>query len=197
MDQHDRLDSFRRYLSNFGPLPDSQWAHLESILGFKNYGVGEFFQRPQETAMNLGFVLSGLFRVFYQDAGGKEFTRAFSEEANPIGDYASALEGGLAKVSIQALELSQVAFIRYEDYFSLFTRHPCWDRIGRRIIESYYVVREKREAEFAMCSAPQRYENFLKIHSRIATRATNAQIASFLGITPETLSRLKTSGRQR
>jgi CRP-like cAMP-binding protein len=155
------------------------------------YAAGEFFQRPEEPPRDLGLVLSGLFRIYYQDGDGKEFTRSFSDEGKPIGDYACALERAPANVNIMALEASKVAVITFDDYFAMFDRHPCWNLIGRKVIETFYVNRERREAEFVMLTAGQRYDRFVKTSPRLAARLSNAHVASYLGMTPETLSRLK------
>lgn len=187
----DKLSQVKHFLDSFGVFPESEWAYLRARLSMRSYLQGDFFQRADEKPENLGFVLSGLFRVFYCDSQGKEFIRAFSEESKPIGDYASALEGSLAKVTIEALEKSEVAIIPFREFFELFDRHPAWERFGRKILEAYYVERERREAELAMLTAGERYENFLRTHPALAQRASSVHIASYLGMTPETLSRLR------
>ena len=83
--------------------------------------------------------------------------------------------------------------ISFKHYFAMFDRYPHWNLIGRKIIENFYAIREKREAEIAMLSALERYKNFLNECPNIVSRVTNHHAASFLGITPETLSRLKKS----
>lgn len=187
----DKFAQLKHFLSTFASLPEAEWAFFQSRLSVRTYAPGAFFQRAEDSVLHLGFVLSGLFRVFYCDSQGKEFIRAFSAESKPIGDYASALAGSSAKVAIEAIEASEVALIPFSEFFQLFERHPAWDRLGRKVLEAYYVEREQREAELAMLSARERYENFIKKHRVLAGRAANVHIASYLGMTPETLSRLR------
>lgn len=179
------------YFSQFGPIPEDQWKAICEKLTHRTYDTGVFFQKSGYLPQYLGLVLSGMFRVYYAMSNGKEFTRSFSDELKPIGDYACYLAGAEATVNIVALEPSEVAVIRFENYFALFEHHPCWDRIGRKVVEGYYMQREKREADLVMLSAKERYQQFIKGNQAIIARATNSQIASYLAVTPETLSRLK------
>jgi CRP-like cAMP-binding protein len=187
----------RRFFEAFGAIPDSEWNAFRERLQLRRYAPGDFFQRPNELPLNLGLVVSGLFRVFYRDGGGKEFARALAHESRPIGDYAGYLERAVSNVNIVALEASQVAVITFDEYFSMFDRHPCWDRVGRKIVEVFYVTRERREADFVMLDARQRYDNFVKTNPEMAARVSNVHLASYLGMKPETLSRLKRARKGR
>lgn len=185
----------RRYLEGFGdPLPDEEWAALYAALSFRRLQKDQTFQRPDELPRELGFVVEGLFRIYYQDRDGNEFIRAFAFEGQPIADYASYLEQAPSNVCIQAIEDSTIFSMTFVDYFSLFNRHPIWDRIGRKIVERFYLVRERREAEMLMLSAAERYQRFRLNFPGLSGRLSNVHIASYLGMAPETLSRLK-SGR--
>jgi CRP-like cAMP-binding protein len=180
-----------QYFRPFGPIPGDLWEVFCAKLSYLSFDTGDFFQKAETSAKYLGLVISGLFRIYYANSDGKEFTRSFSDEFKPIGDYACALVRTEATVNIVAIEPSKVAAIKFEDYFDLLEHHPCWDRIGRKVVELYYVQREKREAQLVMLSARERYDHFLRDNQNIAARASNGHIASYLAVTPETLSRLK------
>ena len=89
----------RQYFESFGgPIAASEWEVFEAKIVFTKFDAGEMFQRPNTKPEYVGLVLNGLFRIYYRNDEGKEFTRAFASEGNPIGDYASYLGNRMSEV---------------------------------------------------------------------------------------------------
>ena len=86
-----------------------------------------------------------------------------------------------------------ILVIKYDNWKNLVFRHECWNLLIKSLLESAYIKKEKREREFLLDSAEIRYKRFLKENSNLIDRIKQYQIASYLGITPVALSRIKKS----
>jgi CRP-like cAMP-binding protein len=184
------LDAIRAYVSSFASIPDDELAAFASTVGVASFAPGELFTRIGDTHDRVGIVLRGVFRVYYLSPDGDLFIRNFCKEGMPIGSYATILTAKPAHVNIEALEPSTVAQFRYAELARRFDRHPAWERVGRRIAEEHYIARERREYHLLAFDAATRYEHFLRDFPGLDQRITQANVASYVGVAPETLSRL-------
>ena len=91
------------------------------------------------------------------------------------------------------VQYGEVAVIRYRDLEMLYESYPGWQRLGRKLIEYYYLIIERREYQFLALSAKERYQQFRSDYPGLEQRISQAQIASYLGINPVTLSRIRSS----
>jgi CRP-like cAMP-binding protein len=96
-----------------------------------------------------------------------------------------------SELNIDALEDSVVFHISREDLITLYTQAPKFDRIFRVLIENSFVRLQQRLLQNISSTAEERYQSFLEIYPHLTNRLSQTQIASFLGITPEFLSRLR------
>ncbi|MNI08038.1 hypothetical protein D3C73_610620 [compost metagenome] len=108
-----------------------------------------------------------------------------------ITSYSSLLQNAPSFFAIQALMDSQLIVIPYSDFQSLFARHICWERLGRIIVEQLFVKKETRERELLLLSAEARYLLFLEKYGQVVKHIPQYHIASYLGITPVALSRIR------
>lgn len=184
------LAAIESYVDRFATIPDDELASFLSTIRIVRFAPGEMFTRVGETHDRVGVVLSGVFRVYYVSSDGDLFIRNFCKEGMPVGSYATILTGQPAHVNIEALEPSSVAQFRYAELARRFDRHPAWERVGRRIAEEHYIARERREYHLLAFDAATRYDHFLRDFPGLDQRITQANIASYVGVTPETLSRL-------
>ncbi|QTH42550.1 Crp/Fnr family transcriptional regulator [Cohnella sp. LGH] len=122
---------------------------------------------------------------------GDEYNKSFCSAHDFIASYGSLLAGVPSRISIQALADSLLLTIRYSDFRSLYDRQLCWERLGRLLIERLYVKKELREREFLALSAEARYLKFLERYGHLETAIPQYHIASYLGITPVALSRIR------
>ena len=179
--------------------PANQWENFAALFTSRKLDRGNFFVRAGGEACSLCFVNAGLLRFFYQTSDGKEFNKSFSKENEFAGNYSAYLTGTESRFSIQAVEESHLLVADFADIVALYARHPCWERLGRSMAEQLYVKKEQREAEFLLDDAETRYRNFLARHPGLEQRLTQYQVASYLGITPVALSRIRnrSTGRAR
>jgi CRP-like cAMP-binding protein len=183
---------FGSFLSKLSQVPaDEVLAFVTKHCALERYPRGELFTRLGDTSHRLGFVLEGLFRVYYTDSEGKQHVRNFCKEGVPIGSYATVLSGQPAHVDIEALEDSTVIQFGYGALLRQFERGAAWERLGRRIAEEHYISRERREHALLQLDAPARFKLFHEEFPGLASRLSGSDVASYIGVRPETLSRLR------
>ncbi len=137
------------------------------------------------------FVLEGCFRMFAVDRKGVEHTIQFAAETNWIADIGSFHSGKPSGLFIEAIEPSLILQIEKQDLYFLYTNIPKLDRIFKVIIENKYVELQTRVLQTISSTAQERYLTFLEQYPALALRLPNTQIASYLGITPEFLSKIR------
>ncbi|MGZ4039246.1 MAG: Crp/Fnr family transcriptional regulator [Bacteroidia bacterium] len=139
---------------------------------------------------SLYFTESGLLRGYYFDEE-KEITHWFSKE----GEFATGLYSFISKESsfeyIQAIEDCVLTQISHDDLEKIYARFPETERLGRLIVQDYYVKLEERLIALQFKTAKERYRHLEEHNSALLLRAPLGQIASYLGITQETLSRIR------
>lgn len=144
----------------------------------------------------LMFVCSGLLRFYYLAEDGTESNKAFAAENDFAGPLAASYLDLPVIYGIQTLEPTTMLVANYYDFVALFDEHPVFDRLGRRLAEWFLVRKELRTRSLLQHQAKDRYLTFKERFPQITERVPQYHIASYLGITEVTLSRLKRSLRQ-
>jgi CRP-like cAMP-binding protein len=171
--------------------PADQWPGFQALFQTRSLGKGEFFIRAGQPSGSLAFINAGLLRFFYETGDGKEFNKSFSRENDFAGAYSAYLTRSPSRFGIQALENSHLLVAKFDAIVGLFDRHACWQRLGRLLAEQLYIRKEQREAEFLLDDALTRYRNFQAQYPGLESRVTQYHVASYLGITPVALSRIR------
>lgn len=181
------------YLQSITDIPDDELRHVEKIVRIKYLKKGDLFIKAGDVPEFCGFICKGLMRVFYIDEHGRDFTKLFNREFDFISSYAAFIERSESHLNVEALEDTTVCVINY-DTFRMFTeRHPCWLKIYIKSLEKFYVIKERREGYLLWCDAKTRYKQFLSDFPGLEKRVRQYYIASYLGISPVTLSRIRSS----
>lgn len=176
-------------------VPPQEWLKLERELRPLKLPRGEFFLRPGDDADRVAVVRSGLVRFYYVDRDGREATKAFRGAGELVAAYSELLTGKPSRTHIQAVEDTELLTLDHARLRALYGAHPCWQELGRRIAEEHYVNKEQREYEFLQLSALERYRQFEERYPGLAARLPQYHIASYLGITPVALSRLRSTAK--
>jgi CRP-like cAMP-binding protein len=129
--------------------------------------------------------------MYAVDAAGKEHNLQFVAENDWITDLASFYAEKPSKVYIEAIEPTSVLQINHEDLLELYINYHKFDRNFRIIIEQKYIELQNRVLQNISATAEERYRYFMKQYPGLASRLPNTQIASYLGITPEFLSKIR------
>ena len=172
-------------------IPSDQETLWKIICAEKKILKGQLFICPGEIPKKFAFVKSGLFRYYYLDIEGKESTKAFIESGSFIASYSAMITGGPSLLYIEALEDSIIYEVQFQDWLALRQQHKCWNELLVYMLEKAFVIKETREREFLQLDAEQRYQNFRKNFPNLESRVRQHHIASYLGITAVSLSRLR------
>src|SRR4051812_41724968 len=146
-----------------------------------------------DNANMMFYVNEGLFRYYIFDEEGIEHTIDLVAQNNWFGDAKAFLSQEQAGMNIEALEDSQVFALSYEDLNRFYDEIPMFERLVRKIIEHYFIKALERGKKVSRAGYPaqERYLEFLRSHPKLGNRVPAIYLASYLGITPETLSRLR------
>jgi CRP-like cAMP-binding protein len=157
----------------------------------KSIDALEFFIRAGEVPHKIAFVGTGLFRYVYTNDKGDEFTKGIIMGNFFLSSYSAMIMSKPSYFSIEALEDSQVLEIIWKDFTQLLDNDIFWVRFLLKFVEKGYMIKEKRERDLLLLDAETRYKNFLAEFPGMDQRIKQGIIASYLGIKPETLSRIR------
>jgi CRP-like cAMP-binding protein len=172
-------------------LPENRIDAFLSIGKIKSIEASDFFIRAGEVPYKIAFIGNGLFRYVYTNDKGDEFTKGIIVENFFLSSYSAMILGKPSYFSIEALENSQVLEIIWKDFTQLLDYDIFWVRFLLNFVEKGYMIKEKRERDLLLLNAETRYKNFLTEFPGMDQRIKQGIIASYLGIKPETLSRIR------
>lgn len=179
------------YLESFIPLKQEEKERIEKKFVCLTVKRKHRLLKAGETCKDYFFVISGCFRMFGVDDKGFEHNIQFAAESDWIADIGSFYSQKPSQLYIEALESAEVLSIRQQDLFELFTSFPKLNRIFKIMIEHKYIELQNRVLQNFSSTAEQRYLAFLEHYPHLKNRLPNTQIASYLGITPEFLSKIR------
>ncbi|MBJ7880678.1 Crp/Fnr family transcriptional regulator [Gelidibacter salicanalis] len=137
------------------------------------------------------FVKKGCLRLFYIDEEGKDVTRYIAFENQFATELVSFITNEPAQETIQVIENSELLYITHDDFRHLMIIVPKWRDFYNIYLEKAYVNNSKRLHSFTALDASERYKQLFKINPNIVKRLPNKTVASYINISQETLSRIK------
>lgn len=188
---NNKYKSLIHTLVSLTEIPTDEIDKIEKLFYPVKISKGDYFVKNGDLSKTIGFIVSGLFRYFYSDKNGIEYTKYFASENNFVISYSSLLLSRPSRFSIEALENSEILCIRYSDWLNLVDGNICWQIVTRKVIEKVYVIKEIRESELLLEDAQSRYKNFMESYPGLNKRIKQYHIASYLGISPVSLSRIR------
>ncbi len=183
------------YINRFVQLSEEEIQAMESIIISRRIGKKEHFAEIDKVCTRILFIDSGYFRFYHLDTNGDEITSDFYFGPNFITSYTSFITGEPSFVNVQAMVDMDVLEIHKSDLDHLYQRYPNIERLGRRIAESVAITCERHLFLLLNQTAEVRYKNLLEQSPEHVKTIPLQYIASYLGITKETLSRVRKSIR--
>ncbi len=182
------IDFFGKIIS----LKDEEKQIINEFFQPRLYRRRQYLLQEGDSCRHLNFVVRGCLRMYNTDEKGNIHIIQFAAENNWIADLGSLYNHTLSSFNIEALEDTMVLQIGFQHLTELYTQTPKFNRIFRVLIENAYIILQERLLQSISYSAQERYLSFTATYPHLLNRLPQTQIASYLGITPEFLSKLKT-----
>ena len=179
------------YISEYVLLTEAEQSVVQSKFRIKKFLKGQFIVQNGDVSQYENFVLSGCLKKFYIDDNGEEHVVFFAIENWWMTDLGSFITGTPAELNVQCLEKTVLAQIHYNDLQQLYAEVPKMERFFRLIIQKAFVAAQKRIIDNFSLSATARYLKFRETYPDIEQRVPQYLIASYLGITKEFLSKIR------
>ncbi len=167
----------------------SDWIRSLSVV--KKLRKHQYLLQEGDICKQHAFVTKGCLRSYSVDDNGMEHITKFAVEHWWIADRDSLLSGEPAKLNIDAVEDSEVVLIPKMDFDLICQQIPAFNGMVNNLLQSAYNASQNRVLANISLSASEKYEYFLQRHPDLALRIPQGMIASYLGISPETLSRVR------
>jgi CRP-like cAMP-binding protein len=184
-------DLILRNVAKHITLNEEEMAYFISLLQHKKLRKRQYLLQEGDVCKQTAFVNKGCLRSYSIDNNGHEHILQFAIEDWWISDMYSFISQNPSVINIDALENTEILLIAKNDMHNLYERVPKFERFFRILAENAIVSHQVRIRESATLYAAERYNNFTIKYPLMAKRLPQTQIAAYLGITPEFLSKIR------
>jgi CRP-like cAMP-binding protein len=185
------MTDLKSFFNRLTPISTDSWGKFAALFTPKVLKKGEYFITDRQTAKEIGFLESGIVRAFYKNDEAIEYNKHFFVNPCFIGGYASLITRTPNQINQQALTDCNIQIARYADIQTLYQTCPDIERAARILAELFFVQKEQREIDIVLLDADKRYQIFQKDFPGLEQQIPQYHIASYLGITPTQLSRIR------
>lgn len=172
-------------------LPQMELDQLDDLITFRKLKKGEVLLKENQVCNEIYFIKKGILRSYFFNHQGDEITNCFAFENEFMASFSSFITQKAAEENIQALVDTELQIISRESLEKLYKLGIHWQEIGRKLTEIEYVTLQKRMISFQKLSGSQRYEELYKNHQKYLQLIPLQYLASYLGVTPRHLSRIR------
>lgn len=184
-------DLLIKNLGKYVSLTNAEVTTIQSLFTHRKYRKRQYILQEGDIARQEIFVIKGVTRTYEVDEKGQEHIVQFGMEDWWIGDLYSFLSESPSYYNIDCLEDTDTVQISKENMDLLYKKVPKLERHFRIIIQNAFIAATRRVASTMIKAAPERYRDFIEKYPQLEQRIPNHQIASYLGITPQSLSRIR------
>ena len=180
----------KKILSRIIPVDEEYLDVFFSRFKPASYSKGDYFVREGQVSRYIGFITKGCLMCVY-NKDGKEFIDEFSLDNEFISAYASFITGAPADKNIICLEDCDLLILGYRDLQELYKMDPVYERTGRLIAEMLFMNWQQRVKSLLLDDAETRYRKLTEHRPDLVQRVPQYLVAQYLGVSPETLSRIR------
>lgn len=181
----------KAHISKRIDITEEEWKEYISLFTPKHLKKKEILMKSGDLCTFQVYITKGCLRTYYTDAKDHDHTMQFGFEDWWAGDLLAFITEKPAHYTVEALEDSDVLIIEKSDMLAFFERNLKFEKYFRILIQSAYVASQQRIIATMSQSAEERYLDLVKKYPHLEMRVAQHHIASYLGITPEALSRIK------
>ena len=191
MDTDKRYNQFKNTIKSLWDVPDELIKSFYSICRPVHIKNGHQFIKAGEIPKIMGFNLNGLFRLYYIDSDGNDLTKGFCTPGKFIVSYSAMAQERGSYFFIEAIADTDILQFNFDAWMQLVNNDIRWYPFLFKLVEAVYIIKEMREKSFLLDDATTRYLAFLKEYPELENKLKLYHIASFIGITPGALSRIR------
>ncbi|MCA6364154.1 MAG: Crp/Fnr family transcriptional regulator [Bacteroidetes bacterium] len=184
------MEQIRTYFSRFIELNEEEWQAFSAVIVKETCRKKQFLLEEGQHCDFIAFIGEGMFRFYYMQEGEEKVT-AFFFPGDFVSNYRSFLTHQPSDHYIESMSDSVVYKIHRSDLHALYARYKSIERLGRLIAENLYLLVAKRLDSFLYSTPEDRYKELLTRNSRLLQDVPQYMLASYLGVKPETLSRIR------
>lgn len=184
-------NNFKLFIRQTVSISDQEFDETVKFFKEKTIQKGEHFLKQGEVCRHIAYINEGLFRTYYFNDKAEEITSCFCVKNAITTSYKSFIDQQTSKLSIQALEDTQILVIDYEKLQDLYSKSIVWQKIGRTLLEQEYIAVEQYASTLNNETAKEKYLGLIKKQPLVVQKAKVEDIASYLGVTRRTLSRIR------
>jgi CRP-like cAMP-binding protein len=173
------------------PLKEEEEAIIKQHLTPKKLRKKQYFLQEGDVCKYTAFVEKGALRAYVLNDEGDEHITAFALEGWTISDIPSFMKGEPASLNIEALEDCELVLISKAAHDELLVNLPKYETYMRVMLTNAYMALQKRMTDMISLPLEERYKAFTQMHQHLFQRVPQHMIASFMGLSPETLSRVR------
>jgi CRP-like cAMP-binding protein len=181
----------RGYLEARASFSEDDMAYVRRAFLFRRLAAGDYLQRAGDVARYAAFVSTGCLRNYVIDPKGKEHIVQFAPETWWLADSNSLRDRTPTQYFYDAIEDSSVMLIDSPSHMDLVQRVAAYATAFRNGLQKHAAAKDQRIVSNLSASAEERYLEFVETYPSIALRVPQAMLASYLGMTPETVSRIR------
>jgi CRP-like cAMP-binding protein len=183
--------NFKKFIKQIIPISDADFE--KSMVNFQEIRLikGDYLVKENAICRQIAFINKGILRIFYLNNKAEDTTSCFCTQNGFSTSYRSFLLQEPSLLAIQALEDTELLVINFQNLQKLYLETPIWQQVGRIVAEKEYLHMEKYAAILNNETAKEKYLRLLSEQPEIIQKATVEHIASYLGVTRRTLSRIR------
>lgn len=185
------MKEFIEYILQFGNLNQQQIDLISLKSNQLEFKKDEYFSEAGKVSQQVGFVLDGIVRVCYYNNKGEEITKYFIEENNLVVDLESFENEIPSTAYVQAITDCKLLIFSRKDWRELLDTIISWEAIVHKIISKALRQKVERRSPLVSEDATTRYLMFLEIYPNVVNRVPLSYVASYLGVTQSSLSRIR------